>query len=602
MSKRTHFKRLALAVVASLGFGLLSSGPSAQAAVFGETLTLSSATATSTVGDSATVTMTHIASSTTASSTTNIQNMESTTVRFSCAVTGSTVSTCPTMRFYQPAVADTANVEDKPGYAANEVYYGSSNTQWQDTLTSTSGTMRSVFFAKAYNFAAAGTYTWTFYTLDKNMALTTLTPITWTVTVSAVTSATGTGLSNLYVSTDALGYTAETNRLNFRASSDSAVVVDRGTAATPVAVATAFVVVKNDAGDTAVATATVAKNKSGATPVRDTLTVTVNGPGLITNHNLSTTRAKAATLNAYNGATLYSNGNSTLTGESLTVWSDGTAGVSTISISNSAGIVIGSFTVTFTGSPASADSAWLTDTVVPLTGQNDSVVAIIKDSAGTVLKAGGTIQSVYLYSSDTKIAGDIPTSFPNPKTTTHRCIVDSTTSRASCPITITDTGVVTLTLRDSWTVAASTWSSPALELTITGNTLASATVAFDKATYAPGEKAIITITGKDVAGRNLANKSITGFTQISSTFVLGDITGGQAGGGTYNRGHTNTTFQGLRDTGIETRVVTMPTVGGKVDYTLTYNTFGSTSATTSVTASATVVDPNATAIATTRCC
>lgn len=406
---------MSLVVVATLGLGLLSVAPSANAAVFGETLTIDANTDTTTVGDSASAVMTHVASSTTAANS-SIQAMESTTVSYTCSAP--TGASCPALQYWQTPSADTANVENKPGYTAGENLYWSTN--WSDTLVSSTGTMRSVANVKAVNFSTAGTYTYTFYTKDKTNTVTSLVPFTWTITVSAATTTIGSALSNLYVSSDTLGYTAETNRKNFRASSDSAVVVDRGTAATPVAVATAFAVVKNSNGDTAVATAVAAKNTASATPVRDTLTVTVSGPGFVSSA-ISTTRAKAATVNSYNGGTLYTGTNSTATGESLTVWSDGTAGVSTITLSNSVGAVIGSFTVTFTGAPASAASSWLTDTVVPLTGQNDSVVAIVKDSAGTVLKSG----TVYLYSSDTSIAGDVPTSFPNPKTSTHACTIDA---------------------------------------------------------------------------------------------------------------------------------------------------------------------------------
>ena len=56
MSKMT-FKRISLAVVAALGFGVLSVAPSSAA--IDETLTLSAASATVNIGDTATVTITN---------------------------------------------------------------------------------------------------------------------------------------------------------------------------------------------------------------------------------------------------------------------------------------------------------------------------------------------------------------------------------------------------------------------------------------------------------------------------------------------------------------------------------------------------------------
>jgi len=56
MSNKTTFKRISLAMVAALGFGVLSSGPT-QAEVSGETLTATASATTIAVGDSVTVTV-----------------------------------------------------------------------------------------------------------------------------------------------------------------------------------------------------------------------------------------------------------------------------------------------------------------------------------------------------------------------------------------------------------------------------------------------------------------------------------------------------------------------------------------------------------------
>ena len=84
MSTKTTFKRIALVAVAALGLGVLSVAPS-QATVFGETLTIDSATDTATVGDTATAVLTHIMSSTTGATA-----PESSTIAYTCTSPSST--------------------------------------------------------------------------------------------------------------------------------------------------------------------------------------------------------------------------------------------------------------------------------------------------------------------------------------------------------------------------------------------------------------------------------------------------------------------------------------------------------------------------------
>jgi len=160
----------------------------------------------------------------------------------------------------------------------------------------------------------------------------------------------------------------------------------------------------------------------------------------------------------------------------------------------------------------------------------------------------------------------------------------------SCAITVTDTGTATFYVRDSWTVAASSWVSSGITLTVTGETIKALTVSFDKATYSPGERAVITLTATDAAGRAMGNKSITGFSKITPTPTLTTVTGGTALGGTNAVNYDATSFQGYLDSGVETRVVTMPTYGTAVSYEVAFTpTFGT--AVTTVKATATVADP-----------
>jgi hypothetical protein len=588
MSKKTFFKRMSLGVIAALGFGLLST-PTAQAVRLTNSLTLSSATATATTFDSASVTVTLRQTSTQA-------GQDSMTIRVSCdAPTG---ATCPALQGYQDANADTLNV-NVGGTTGNGFTYRTigvwrdiTASGWSESQVAASSSMRSVVSVKAVEFPAAGTYTYTIYATGNGGAsdVITGTSTTWTVTVTAPSSNATGGSANVYISEDAV--TASLNRNKFLTATDSAIVASRGLATAPTVVGYAFLNLKNAAGDTRVAAG------SGFIPVQDSVTVTVGGPGLVSVSAAGASSAKSVTMSVTNSREGTSN--QIYGTETLSILSDGTAGTMTITFSKGS-TTLATKTVTFYGAPGGV-TPFLSDTVTALRTAGTSTVTltgVLRDAAtgGNILSAG----TVYVFSSDTKIAGAVPTTAVFGQTG-HRCATftgTGATSKLSCPITLTDTGVVTLTVGDSWTVANSSWTSTAVELTVTGNTVASATVAFDKATYAPGERAVITITTKDIAGRANANGATGTLAAAFSSYTLtGSTTLPYRGTSTSTSDITySTTLTPYEDSGVETRVVTMPTIGADVTYTIHVPGFGVGSTPTPVTATAKVVDPNATAIA-----
>jgi len=574
MSTKTFFKRMSLGVIAALGFGLLST-PTAQAVRLTNSLTLSSATGTATVFDSATVTLT-------LRQTATQGNTDSMTVRVSCdAPTG---ATCPALEGYQDQLADTSNVSIRSDRTGGWVALSG----WADTQVSSSSSMRSVISVKAVAFPAAGTYTYTIYATGNSGAsdVITGTSTTWTVTATApVTNATG-GSAIVFISNDAV--TASYNRNKFYASgTDSAIVATKGLATAPTVVGYAFLNLKNAAGDTRVASG------SGFLPVQDSVTVTVSGPGLVSVSAAGASSAKSVTMNVTNArgaGFIYDT-------ETLSILSDGTSGTMTITFSKGS-TTLATKTVTFYGDPGSAVGVSLSDTYTSLAGTATLTARVFDGAsgAGNALAAG----TLYVFSSDTKIAGSVPTTAVFGQTG-HRCTTftgtTSATYRLSCGITLTDTGVVTLTVGDSWTVAASTFTSTAVELTVTGNTIASATVSFDKATYAPGERGVITITTKDVAGLVHASGATGTLANAYSSYTLTGSTTLPYRGTSTSDNTYGTTMSRYMDTGVETRVVTMPSIGADLTYTIEVPGFGTGVAKTFVTATAKVVDPNATAIA-----
>jgi hypothetical protein len=555
-----------------MGVGFLSV-PSAQAVRLTNSLTLSSATASTTAGDTASVTLT-------VRQTATQDATDSVIVRISCdAPTG---ATCPALQGYQNALVDTSNVVVQPTRVDNWIALNG----WGETQSVASSSMRSTISAKGVGFAAAGTYTYTLYLTGNGGASDVIsgTSTTWTVTVTAPNTNATAGSAQVFISSDAI--TASANRFNFlgySSGTDSAIVAPRGTAASPTIVGYALLRLANSAGDTRVAVG------SGFVPVQDSVTVSVSGPGLI--YSTGSTGSKSATMSVTNARS----GNYSYPTETLTILSDGTSGTMTLTFTKGS-TTLATKTVSFYGDPASV-VANLSDTYTSLTG-TVTLSGQVKDSGGNVLSAG----TVYVFSSDTKIAGSVPTSAVFGQTG-HRCTTftgtTAATYRLSCGITVTDTGVVTLTVGDSWTIGASTWTSTPVELTITGNTVASATVAFDKATYSPGERAVISITTKDVAGRLNADGATGTLSRVySSNTLTGSTTLPFRGTAGASDNTYSTTLTEYMDTGVETRVVTMPSFGGAVTYTIEYATFGSTTgATTAVTANATVADPNSAAIA-----
>jgi hypothetical protein len=509
----------------------------------------------------------------------------------------------------QNQLSDTANVTTKDN-AHLETWRNLSNGV-ADSLTSTTATGRATYSistngvnagtAVGTAFSIAGTYTYNFYltgsgagnvlTLDSGATI-----VTWTVTVTAPsTNATG-GSATVYISSDTL--TAMNNHADWLSgprSSDSAIVASKGTAAAPKPVGFAYLNLFNAAGDSRVAIG------NGFNAVQDSVTVTVSGPGLVYAGALNgsqTAPAKAATMSISNGRTPATN----YASETLVIYSDGTAGTMTITFTKGS-TTLSTKTVTFYGDPASAVGVSLNDTHTYLGVSSVTLTARVFDAAsgaGNILSAG----TLYVFSSDTAIAGAVPTSAVFGQTG-HRCTTftgsTAATYRLSCSVAVTDTGTVTLTVGDSWTVAGSSFTSTAVTLTIGGNKVKTASVSFDKATYAPGEAAVVTITATDPAGRNFGSNGTTGlasaFTKAVFTPQLSYAT--QDLGTQRTSSPTTTSFVNLNDGAIETRVVIMPTYGTDVKFELTYNTFGgvANSDLTTVSATAKVVDPNATAIA-----
>ena len=604
MNKKTSFKRIALAVVATLGFGVLSTGPT-QAVPFSHTLTIDSATDSVFTFETATAVLTNIFSS-------NVGN-ESTTIRYTCTTAAG--NSCPVPVHFVTPSSDTSNVYMRGSHTADDTAsntYGA-NGIWVDSIVSLTAPARSVTSVKAVGFSAPGTYTYSFYTTYKGLSnsnpstdVLTGQSVTWTVTVAGAAERQSAATARIYISADGNSNDGSATAFNAwktwaaTSTADSAIVVDKGST-TPAIVGVAFIRPYNTAGDTAVAVVTGGtKNSASTGTVDDSITVEVSGPGYVSSNTAPTTSGnygKSAIVNAQNKV-------STNATESITILSDGTAGVATITFKNRSNVVLGTKTVTFTGGIASISQAFFVngETTVSYSGTrttlDDTVTisAYVKDSAGTIVKSsGGLDRNLYLYSSDTAVVGDINgASLPTGRVSA--CTIATATGLWTCKGDIRDSGTVTLTLRDSITVTASTVSFDLGTVTVVGNTLKTMTAAYDKATYAPGERAVLTIKGLDTQGKVLSGRAsdsgtmnktyASAWTLVNISPLTHTVSATTPYIGTTGTSYTATTYSPFKETGMETVVVTMPTTSGVVTYEFR-NSLGVAMATIS----ATVVNP-----------
>jgi hypothetical protein len=601
MKRKTIFKRISLAVVAALGFGLLSTGPT-QAVPFSATLTIDAATDAVKTNETATAVLTNAFSATAVG--------DSVTIRYTCATAAT--NTCPVPMFYQsrgtktdgvPA-PDTANV--MPREASETVNVSYSSGEWTDSIVATTAAARSVVHVKATSFTKAGTYTYNFYsTRNTNTtgAEILVSPFTWTVTVTSPYTAAGTG--SIYIAEDAL--TVSYAKASWGTTpADSAIIADRGTLGSVAVVGYALVSPKGAAGETAITYNGVAHGQD----IRDSVTVEISGPGYVSSNAAPTTAgnySKSAVLNSTNTGSASST-------ETLVILSDGTVGTATLTFKGLTGAVIGTKTVKFTGPIASISSAFFANretTVTRTATFSDTVTvsAYAKDSAGELVTNTGRGRTLFLYSSDTTIIGDINGTSLAANRAGGACTV-ATTGLWTCVADIKESGTATLTLRDSSTVTASTISFDLGVVTVVGANVGSLTATLNKATYAPGERAVLTLSAKDTQARTMSgrgNDSSTtnrtyssAFTEINTSSIswtasnaypyCGSV-GGSPTGGTCTS-VTTSTYSPFGETGSETRVITMPTTAGTISYE-----YRKADGTVLATVSAQVVDPNATAIA-----
>jgi hypothetical protein len=451
MSTTTNFKRIALVAVAALGLGVLSSVPT-QAVINADSVTLSSATAAQTTAETYTATSAVVTVSFFAAANDSI----SITAALTAAPAGNTA--LPTLRLVETSSAsvDTLSAARATGLSL-----------LGDTQTSNSAS-----FVRALLPTAVTTAKFAVYLTTSNTAGPT---VAGTYAVKITPAAGGTASGALQGSTaQTLTITVTTAAIESKtpdATKSKVFIQAAGAAVTPST--DSVVAASREVAATSRGYVYYSSLNAAGGAVAESITAEISGPG---------------TLGL--GSTVVSAGRSisVKNTETITIWSDGVAGKSTITIKGStSGVTLGSKTVTFFG-PTASFTAAAGKAILAVAANEKAITFTAADSAGNVLNdeftpTGGTQQIWYAYSSDTTVAtvGTLAYS------------VDSGT----VSVTGVKAGTATITIGNAATLAASTIKSAPVTLRVGSTAISSVKVAFDKATYAPGEKATITISATD---------------------------------------------------------------------------------------------------------
>jgi hypothetical protein len=583
MSTKTNFKRIALVAVAALGMGVLSSAPSQ--AVFsgtaGSQLTLTVANGTgsltgtasdSTTAGTVTVNGLALASTDSYTVTSSIKSVPALT----------TLANAPTLVFsLVDTTSSTTNVRVQGIRNLTDTSTSSSTgalgtgfrqalapaTDTHSIVSATSGAANSYVVTKWYayqesvtaNERIAGIYTYTLI-VSSTGGTTQTADITITIGALASTSL----VASSAFSTAFIGASG--------ATADAAVSALATASDTPKAYLN--VVLKNAASDT-----------SARESVTITTTIGTVGDG-------ASVRGRSVVLK-YNS-----------TSAAFPIYSDGTAGTGTITVSTPS-VTFATKSVTFyAAAPATLVASVATPNL--RVGTNaDSVRVTAKDVNG--VNWAGTL---YIYASaaaDAVIAGAVRQTAAADATS---CTWSATNNFHSCAITGATGGTAKFKVSNYATAALATAAASGAEVTsnevsVVVNTAIAATVKleFDKATYAPGERARIYVTpldstGKAIAVTTYANLLASGgiSTANALTFAGSTTTAESLTAVSITTKANSSSTSGARAGSMEYTVY-MPVSGGTVTISATGDTSLPLAGRVAVTASATVTDSGAAALA-----
>jgi len=528
MSTTTNFKRIALVAVAALGMGLLSSAPS-QAAIGSSSIVLTT-TAGTAVADQSTANQQDSATGAlvTVQFLASTANTDSVTVEIAAKSKPTVSSTYPKALIQlvdtSSATALTAVKLDTRDAAAGTQ---TANPQLGASLGATKTTNASGVFATTDSGTAALISTPTANTyagarfrvfLDSATARVAGSYVYTVIVTPYETSMTATTASVKTIDvTIVVGSTAAAGVGS--AAQSFAGMVQGASWGSNIAAALNYVdstvSVASSAGSTVRAVVRVGlRIADGSATAQESVTV-VMSRGL--SGNVSGTAIGKSVTYAYTTAVRDAGY------LEVFIYSDGTAGDATIDISTP--------TVTFTQKKITFFSRTISKLAVVngaptlKVGSNTMTASALgtvwvkaTDSLGNNVTSPATDTGVFAYSSDTAIVSDTATT----------CTYSAVTTYYHCSLTGVAAGTATITIGNVATGIgnATVKGDKTASVTVQSKGAATLSLAFDKASYAPGERGFIYISAKDADGKQIPQQTVTDLISSAGIVVTkGSITG-----------------------------------------------------------------------------
>jgi hypothetical protein len=556
MSTKTNFKRIALVAVAALGLGVLSSVPS-QATVNNATLVVTG-TGTATNGT---------AQDTTTAASVALSYIGDAATDTYIVVASLKDSPYPNVILPQLIMIETANAVTTTGTLGFGDFRGYGNTtvaNVEAALTKVAANSR-IYIAP--NGASARRVLGSYY-----------------ITLAAATAVAGT-------------YNVEITAWNATTGKDTITATSAITVAAPVTTtgqATAFIGSATTANTadiavTALATAsttpkayiTIKTQTAAGTANKESVTVTTT-VGTVGTNAVSGSIGKSVVFR--NPAT-----GDTAGDLNIGVFSDGTSGTATISLSTPTLGVFATKQVTFysaTVSKIAASGLLSTIGIGATSATNPPLAGVATDSLSNV---SASATAVYAYSSDTAVVSTYGTA----------CTYSAADKMHFCGLTGVKAGTAKITLRNAATLADATVASNEVTVRVSNSTAATVKLSFNKATYAPGEKATLSVTVLDSTGAVMPSGTWT------NLFATGGITTSASFGSTSDTltavtldtvGNAAASVAPSADPAKQYTVY-MPLAGGAVTVSATGGTALPLAGQVKISATATVTDSGAAALA-----
>jgi hypothetical protein len=556
MSTKTNFKRLALGVIAALGLGMLSVAP-ATAVAGVPTLTVTAGSAPVTMGEggetetAATLSISGLLTGSNDSYTVAIFLKSAggtmANARFRLAYLETTTSAVSDVRkTYPGAAGDSAKTA--PAYTG----VGIKAVTAFESATATSSTYALVGTSTGYVGAKFGLFLESSTVATYATAQAQRTGNEGTYVYTAVVTPYTAGVAGTAVQAD-LTFTLNKTAAAAAAASGtidpSKSTAFLGTAAG--ATADASISKVATAATTAHGYINVITKTSTSLQAPESVTITLTGPGLVCN--------PAATV-CGKSITHAADGN-----DDFPVRADGTAGTASIVVKTTT-VTFPAKTITFYAKAAKTITATVNAPVISV-GANGTDLATAPIWANAV-DADGNVWggAAYVYAStaaDALIAGSLATPVA--------CTFNAAKGLHACPVSGVAKGTASFKVIDAATVALATATSNAVDLRVSTGVATTAVLSFDKATYAPGEKAQVRVQVLDEAGLAMPAKAISnGFTaDIATTKAF--FSGNLDGSATITIDAATSTSSAT-NAGHDTWVVYMPMSNGEVKISATGST------------------------------